>query len=506
MLKPIDDLLDRITIYRLALFYVLALLLAGFVLGYLGMLPVAPIDLAMSTALVLAVASATNAIFARVFSVPESRDSVWITALIVVLIMSPARPVDVDGFGALAFAAVWAMAGKYVFAIGRRHIFNPAALAVALTALLLDQPPTWWVAGTPALLPVILVGGLLMVRKLHRGDLVASALVAAAVAVVATASFGNAWNAFVATAAYSPLLFAVFVMLTEPATTPPDRWARAAYGAIAGVLLVPAVHLGAVYFTPEVAILIGNLFAYAASPKRRAALTLRRVEKSAATVHDYVFTSDQPLAFRPGQYVEVALAVSRGDSRGNRRYFTVASSPTEPEVRLGVKFATAEPSAFKEALSAMKPGDRLFAGGLAGAFVLPEDRDTKLAFLAGGIGITPFRSMLKYLLDRKERRPIVLLYAADAPEDFAYRDVIGCAASDLGIGTAYAVLRDGGRMPGAHRGFIDEAMLRRQVPDFAERTFYVSGPRAMVVACEDQLRRLGVPASRVKVDFFPGFG
>jgi ferredoxin-NADP reductase/Na+-translocating ferredoxin:NAD+ oxidoreductase RnfD subunit len=504
MIKPIDDILDRVTMYRLALYYLLTLLAAAFGFAFAGKLPVAPFDLAISTALVMIVTWATNAIFARVFAVPESRDSVWITALIVVLIMSPAAPGDFEAFGALVFAAVWSMAGKYVFAIGGRHVFNPAALAVGLTALLLDQPPTWWVAGNAALLPFVVIGGVLIVRKLRRGDLVASALLAAAAVVLLSAPLADAWPSLVNTVVYSPLLFVVFVMLTEPATTPPNRRERIVYGAIVGVLLVPTIHIASVYFTPEAALLIGNVFAYLVSPKRRLALTLRRIERSAATAHDFVFGSDRPIAFAPGQYLEFALGLARGDSRGNRRYFTIASAPTEADVRLGVKFAT-DPSAFKEALGAMKPGDRIFASGLAGDFVLPRSRETKLAFLAGGIGITPFRSMLRYLLDRRESRPIVMLYAADSADDFAYRDVIARADSELGIRTAFAVLRDADRLPGAHRGFIDEAMVTREIPDYAERTFYVSGPRAMVVASEALLRRLGIPHAQIKLDFFPGF-
>ena len=367
MLKLLDDRLDRITMYRLVLYYLLALLLVAFAVSFTGLLPVAPLDLALSTAVVVAVAWATNALFVRVFAVPESTDSVLITALILILIMSPAHWSDLDGIGALVFAAVWAMAGKYIFAIGRRHIFNPAALAVFLAGLLLNQPPTWWIAGNAPLLPFVLIGGLLTVRKLHRGDLVASCIVATAVVLLVTSDPADDWSAFVNTVVYSPLLFAAFVMLTEPLTTPPGRRYRIIYGAIVGAFLAPTLSFGSVYFTPEAALLIGNVFAYAVSPKRRFALTLQKVEQTAATAYDFVFGSDRPLAFAPGQYLEFALAVPHGDSRGNRRYFTIASAPTEAGVRLGVKL-NPRPSAFKQALTSMKPGDTIFASGLAGRF------------------------------------------------------------------------------------------------------------------------------------------
>jgi ferredoxin-NADP reductase len=98
-----------------------------------------------------------------------------------------------------------------------------------------------------------------------------------------------------------------------------------------------------------------------------------------------------------------------------------------------------------------------------------------------------------------------MLYAAERPDDLAYREIIDRARSELGIRVAYAVARDADALPGAHLGFIDESMIRNNVADYAERTFYVSGPRAMVVACERVLHRIGVPASHIRTDFFPGF-
>ena len=79
------------------------------------------------------------------------------------------------------------------------------------------------------------------------------------------------------------------------------------------------------------------------------------------------------------------------------------------------------------------------------------------------------------------------------------------AESELGLKTVYAISADEAFGYNFHKGFIDEALIKREIPDFRERTFYVSGPRAMVVRFHDALRGLGVARSRIKVDFFPGF-
>ena len=250
------------------------------------------------------------------------------------------------------------------------------------------------------------------------------------------------------------------------------------------------------------ALLIGNLFAYVLSPKGRFVLTLERIEQSAADTYDFVFRTPRRLAFQAGQYLEWTLGVDHPDSRGNRRYFTVASAPTEGVLRLGVKFYP-QSSAFKRALVAMAPGDPIHASQIAGDFTMPADPKVKLAFLAGGIGITPFRSMLQYLLDRDEERPIVVLYGNETGEGIAYRDVLDAAEIELGIPTVYAVAK--GATEEQYPGYIDARLVRAAIPDYRERIFYISGPQAMVKVLRHTLKKMGVRRSRIKVDFFPGF-
>src|ERR1700693_5994210 len=144
MISFIDSLLNRITMYRLVLYYLVALIVAAFVLGFFGILPYDPTALAFSTLLILLTCWATNQIFARVFEAQTNVESVYITALILALIITPITAANHMGVGFLIFASVWAMASKYLFAIGKKHVFNPAAFAVALTALVINQPATWW--------------------------------------------------------------------------------------------------------------------------------------------------------------------------------------------------------------------------------------------------------------------------------------------------------------------------------------------------------------------------
>lgn len=503
MMASIDRFIDRITMYRLVLWYLLALLAAALALGAFHVIAVDPLALALSAVLVIASGWLANQIFARIFGAIPNIESVYITGLIIVLIMDPAPLTDLAAAGAIVFASAWAMASKFIFSLRRRHIFNPAALGVALPALLLDHPATWWVSGQIWLLPLVVVGGLLIVRKLRRFDLVLAFAVANLAVTILTGNLSDATASVQFALLNSPFFFFAFVMLTEPLTAPQTKIWRLVYGALVGALASPNIAIAGYYFTPEIALLVGNLLTLAVSPQGRVVLTLERIEHAAAGVYDYVFRPDRGLAFDAGQYLEWTLPLQSSDSRGNRRYFTIASAPTDESVRLGVKFA-ANGSAFKRGLAQLQPGDHIVASQLAGSFTLPRDPRRKLAFIAGGIGITPFRSMLVELLRNRETRPIVVLYGNNRVDEVAYANVLKQAREELGIPTYYAVRDGNGAAPGMTVGFVDEAMIREHLPDFAERTFYVSGPQPMVSATRSTLRRMGVPARRIKTDFFPG--
>jgi glycine betaine catabolism B len=504
MMKLIDDALNQITMYRLALYYVAALLALAFGFGFIGLVSHDPTALAFSAAVILFVCWVTNRLFAMLFRVPVNTESIYITALILALILPPVSATDALGVGGLALASVAAIASKFLLVIRHKHIFNPVAVGVVASSFVLDQPATWWVGGNLALLPLVLIVGLLVARKVQRFGMVGSYVLANIATTLLTTTPDMYGEALTQSVLYSPLLFAGFAMLTEPLTAPHAKLPSYAYGAIIGLLSTPNIHVGDFYFTPEIAFLAGNVFAYAVSPKGRFKLTLLRIEKIAAGCYDFVFQSDHKPIFKAGQYLDWTLGVGNPDDRGNRRPFTIASAPTDDEVHLGVKFYP-RPSAFKRSLLDMKPGDMIYGSQIAGEFTLPRNRDEKLAFIAGGIGITPFRSMIQEMINREDDRPVVLLYGNNTVKEIAYADVFDRAERELGMKTVYAVANDARLDTNMHHGFIDAALIQREVPDYQDRTFYISGPRAMVLKFQSVLKDLGITHARIKVDFFPGF-
>jgi ferredoxin-NADP reductase len=206
---------------------------------------------------------------------------------------------------------------------------------------------------------------------------------------------------------------------------------------------------------------------------------------------------------KAGQFFEWTLPHAHPDSRGIRRFFTIASSPTEPLIMLCTRI-TNQPSTFKAALNQLKAGDTITAGHLEGDFTLPRDVKKKLVFIAGGIGITPFRSMIKYLVDKNEKRDIVLFYSNRTESDIAFRELFD-EAKKIGLITIYTITDNVPTDWQGKAGFIDQIMIQAEVADYKERIFYISGPEPMVESFEKMIAAMGVADKAIKRDFFPGY-
>jgi glycine betaine catabolism B len=506
----IDSLLNRITMYRLVLYYLIVLVVAAVIFAAFGLLPYSWLAILTSSIVATAVCWVTNELFAKFFNAAPNVESVYITALILALIIPPALPNNFSGLLFIFWASLIAMASKYILAIGKKHVFNPAAIAVVITAYAFSDYASWWVGGNLPLMAFVVIGGLFVVRKIQRFDLVISFLAVAFITISLHSLPESPWDVAQKIVLHTPVFFLAFIMLTEPLTTPPTRWWRVAYGALAGFLYGPFMHVGPVYSTPEITLVVSNLFSYLVSPKVALQLTLDTIEKAGAGVYTFIFKSDKKFAFAPGQYLEWTLPHKSPDTRGNRRYFTIASSPTKDTVSLGIKFY--EPaSTFKKKMLDLQPGDILAAGSLAGDFTLPKNPKIKLAFIAGGIGITPFKSMVEYMLDTKQNksdhRDVALFYANKTVAEVAYKDLFDQAHQELGMRVVYAITNENipSDIPNTHKGFLNAELIAKTIPDFKERTFYLSGPRGLVEAFETTLFKMGVSRLQIKTDFFPGF-
>ncbi len=501
----LDRVLDRVTMYRLVTWYLVGLLAIASVLGALGELSYTPVSI-VSTALIAVFACVSiNALFARVFAAPLNNDSATITGLILALIVGPA--VTTDAFVFLAWACILAMASKYIIAWRHTHLFNPAAIAIVLTSIFAHHSASWWISDS-RLTPFVVLGGLLVVRKLRRTDLVFAFLLTTLFGSLAwNALDGISWQQAIRQDVFESFVwFLGFVMLTEPVTMPRRKLWQMAYAVLLGILVMPEFHIGNHFLAPELALVIANAAMLFSRSLDKRWFALHRVFHLGPGLLDFVYRLPAPLAYRPGQYMEWTVDHAHVDSRGKRRYFTLASSPTEKELRIGVKFER-DGSSFKQRfLDQSFAGKPTLAAQVAGDFTMPRNPDRKLAFIGGGIGITPFRSMAKYLTDRREQRDVVLLYAASDPTEFVYRDIFDAAAATLRFRTVYLLSGRHG-VPQWWQGEVDRvtpALIARQIPDYLDRLFYVSGSADMVRSTVQALHAVGVHERNIRTDYFSG--
>jgi ferredoxin-NADP reductase len=494
--------------YQLTLWGLRLLAVISIALSLTGALPLPTTGLLLSAVLLAVSSHVSNKILSRIWRAPANNESYAITLLILFFILPPVTSVSEGAFTAVA--GVLAMASKYLLAYNAKHLFNPAAFAVVVLGVLGVLQATWWV-GSAALWPLVLVLGLLILRKIRRFELfVAFAAVALSVLVLTAVTDGDSVADTIRFAiTSSPLIFLGTIMLTEPATMPGRRRQQIIFGALVGLLYALPWNIGPLTLYPETALVIGNLYAFAVNPRYRLRLRLKEIQKVSDRVYNYVFTPDRKADFRPGQYMEWTLPHDKIDSRGNRRTFSIASSPTEPEIHLGVKYYT-PPSSFKRALAAMQPGDEIMAGQIAGDFTLPSDAGQKLLIVAAGIGITPYRSMLKYATDTKAKRDMVLIYAVSDSAEVAYKDVLADAETH---GIRAILLLTSGTSPAKSTssgwkgliGTLNSDFIEQQVPDYKDRVVYLSGPNTTVDNVRSGLLQSGMSRKRIKTDYFPGY-
>jgi glycine betaine catabolism B len=225
-------------------------------------------------------------------------------------------------------------------------------------------------------------------------------------------------------------------------------------------------------------------------------MKLKLVDKQQLSqgVYSFVFDPEQPVQWQPGQYMHYFFEHPNADDRGTERWFTIAAPPNEKHIRITTRITEDKGSSFKKALTQMPIGGTINAEGPGGKFII-ADPSKKVVLIAGGIGITPYYSMLEQMDQDGVAINADLLYAN--------RD------DNLVYGAELAALDQ--KHPGFHvikfigERHIEESDLKPYAND-PDSIIFVSGPEPMVESFEETLKeKLHVPDDRLKTDFFPGY-
>jgi ferredoxin-NADP reductase len=207
--------------------------------------------------------------------------------------------------------------------------------------------------------------------------------------------------------------------------------------------------------------------------------------------------------YRPGAYFWVELPDrGREDEKGLRRHISLATSPTERGV---VGLATRlRDSAFKRTLAELEVGDEVQVEEPKGSFLLPEDTSEEYVFVAGGIGITVFRSMLRFIADESLPYRVTLVYSNRDRESAAFLDELEEIERRVEGLKVILTMTDEPGWTGETR-HLDADVLDELVDGLDRKTFLVAGPPAMAESVSQSLLGAGVPEERVLVDGFTGY-
>lgn len=225
--------------------------------------------------------------------------------------------------------------------------------------------------------------------------------------------------------------------------------------------------------------------------------TLEYIEDHSPTIKTFWFNPDKPVDNVAGQYTEVYLPHKNPDKRGQKRWFTIYSSPTEDLLAITTKI-TPKHSSFKQALLNLSQGMELQFTEPMGDFILPVDKSIPLVFVAGGIGVTPFRSIIKWLSDKDEKRDIQLLYASHDQSEFIEQKLFEQ------VPTKYIVSQPSKVWTGLSGQLTTERILN--LAKFDKKTHvFLSGPEPMIEVLNKELVQSGQPKHQVITDYFPGY-
>ncbi|OGH14792.1 MAG: hypothetical protein A2860_02620 [Candidatus Levybacteria bacterium RIFCSPHIGHO2_01_FULL_37_33] len=223
-------------------------------------------------------------------------------------------------------------------------------------------------------------------------------------------------------------------------------------------------------------------------------LTLIKKRKEADDAYSFIFEPSESIMWRAGQYMFYTLPNDNPDNRGATRYFTISSSPFEKNVMITTRIDKPGSSTFKKSLTEMKIGETIQASGPDGDFII-SDPNRNYVFIAGGIGITPFRSILLDLYHRKLPINVQLMYA-NRDKNIVFKDELESLISkNPNFKIQYFI----------NPTHIDEKAFLTFNSQLSTLNFYISGPSPFVRSIRDLLKEQGALSENIKLDFFPGY-
>ncbi len=232
-------------------------------------------------------------------------------------------------------------------------------------------------------------------------------------------------------------------------------------------------------------------------------LTFLKKEKMSRDAYSFYFDRrNLDFDFIPGQYLKLFLEIKNPDDRGTTRYFTISSSPSEKEY-LTITTRVIK-SSFKKKLNSLIPGEKITAYGPIGYFDFDLTQKYNSIFIAGGIGVTPYHSIINYF-DYKNLKPnITLLTSFDLKENVVFFNEFKAIEKRNNSVKIIYTLTNQSEL-GFENGRINENLIKKYVRNITLSKFYITGPQVMVENLYSIIKNLNVSDEQIFKEDFPGY-
>jgi glycine betaine catabolism B len=228
---------------------------------------------------------------------------------------------------------------------------------------------------------------------------------------------------------------------------------------------------------------------------------LRKEQRAKDTFSFYFDRSQTNFTFLPGQYLRLTLP-HNSDDRGTSRFFTISSSPLNKEIMITAKILQ---SSFKEKLFSLQSGDEVHVFGPMGRFIFDESNAAEHVFIAGGIGVTPFHSMVTYAAAKKLSHKMTLFAMFSRREDIIFQDVLTTIAEKMpSMQIIYSLTRKDPTWKG-ETGRFSKMLLTTYVKHHDKILYSVVGSPEMAASTRELLLSLNIPEEQIRSEGFTGY-
>jgi len=212
---------------------------------------------------------------------------------------------------------------------------------------------------------------------------------------------------------------------------------------------------------------------------------------------------EKAVDFKPGQIFFITIPkLKYKDDTGNTRHFSIVNSPSENNF---IEMATRMTgSGFKETLKELPIGSEVEIGSISGEFTLPEEMKRSLVFIAGGIGITPFMSMLRFIKEEVLPYKVILFFSNKNRQTAPFLEELEKISNENIYFKFIPAMTEDKEWTG-ETGRIDEEMLRKHLTDLNSYSYFIAGPPLFNQAVREILEKVQVEKDNMKVENFSGY-